>query len=82
MPQLGRDLIKARAARLRAAAQARRTRWLDSLVGSTRPVLIESGSRGHTESFAPVAVPGAARGDLPRVRIIGRDGDLLVGVAA
>ena len=34
MPQLPRELVKARAARLREAAAARRDRWLDSLAGS------------------------------------------------
>ena len=34
MPQVERELVKARAARLREAAAERRTRWLDSLVGT------------------------------------------------
>ena len=55
MPQLPRELVKARAARLREAAAQRRTRWLDSLVGTIQPVLIESDGKGHTDNFAPVA---------------------------
>ena len=35
MPQLEREIVKARAARLREAASERRSRWLDSLVGTT-----------------------------------------------
>ena len=62
MPQLSRELVKARAARLRAAAADRRSRWLASLVGSTQPILVEGEDQGHTDHFAPVAVRGAQRG--------------------
>lgn len=79
MPQLPPEVIRTRAARLRDAAQARRLRWLDGLVGTVQPVLIEFGGKGHTDSFAPVAVAGAERGDMGRVRITGREGDRLVG---
>ena len=56
MPQLAPELVKARAARLREAAATRRTRWLDSLVGTSQPVLIENNGKGHTDNFAPVAI--------------------------
>jgi len=58
MPQLQREVVKARAARLRAAAAERRSRWLDSLVGSTMQVLIENNSKGHSDSFAPTRGAG------------------------
>jgi threonylcarbamoyladenosine tRNA methylthiotransferase MtaB len=79
MPQLDRELVKARAARLREAAEQRRMRWLDSLIGSTQPVLIENDSKGHTDTFAPVAVEGSKRGEIGTVRITRRDGDQLIG---
>jgi threonylcarbamoyladenosine tRNA methylthiotransferase MtaB len=82
MPQLPRELVKARAARLREAASARRSRWLDSLIGSTLPVLVESGEKGHSDNFAPVSVPGAPRGATGPLHITGRDGDHLVGLFA
>ena len=82
MPQLSRELVKARAARLREAASARRSRWLDSLIGSTLPVLVESGEKGHSDNFAPVSVPGAPRGATGPLHITGRDGDHLVGAFA
>jgi threonylcarbamoyladenosine tRNA methylthiotransferase MtaB len=82
MPQLAPEVVKARAARIRAAASKRRSRWLDSLVGSLQPVLIEGDGIGHTDSFAPVAVPDAPRGQTGKVRIGGRDGDRLVGAWA
>jgi threonylcarbamoyladenosine tRNA methylthiotransferase MtaB len=78
MPQLGRELIKARAARLREAAAARRSRWLDSMVGSTHRALIENNAKGHTDNFAPVSVDGSERGDTGTVRIFARDGGQLM----
>ena len=80
MPQLDREIVKARAARMREAAERRRRKWLDSLIGSTQPALIENDSRGHTDAFAPVAVEASKRGDTGQVRITGRDGDYLAGV--
>lgn len=82
MPQLGREVVKARAARLRQASEARRTRWLESLVGSAQRVLVEAGGRAHSDAFAPVTVAGAQHGDIATVRITGRNGDHLVGVRA
>ena len=82
MPQVERELVKARAARLRAAAAQRRADWLDSLVGTVQPVLIEGDGIGHTDNFAPVSVQGATRGQAIKVRMTGRAGDQLVGVAA
>ena len=80
MPPVPAQVVKARAARLREAALARRTAWLDSLVGSLQPVLIEGGGKGHSDAFAPIAVAGAKRGDIGKALIIARDGDTLVGV--
>jgi threonylcarbamoyladenosine tRNA methylthiotransferase MtaB len=80
MPQLAREVVKARAARLRQAAAQRRGRWLDSLLGSVQPVLIENNSKGHTDNFAPIAIPASARGQIGQALITGRDGDLLTAV--
>jgi threonylcarbamoyladenosine tRNA methylthiotransferase MtaB len=78
MPQLPREVVKARASRLREAASDRRSRWLDSLIGEMRSVLIENGGKGHSDDFAPVLVRGAARGQVGRVRVTGREGNHLV----
>jgi threonylcarbamoyladenosine tRNA methylthiotransferase MtaB len=78
MPQLARDLVKARAARLRAAAAERRSRWLDSLMGTTAKVLIENSGKGHTDAFAPVQIEGSMRGASGNARITHRDGDHLI----
>jgi threonylcarbamoyladenosine tRNA methylthiotransferase MtaB len=82
MPQIGREIVKARAARLRAAAAARRNAWLDGLVGTAQRVLIENNAKGHSDGFAPVTIAGTSRGDIGSARIVGRDGDHLVGVFA
>ena len=82
MPQVERAIVKARAARLREAAAARRSAWLDGLVGTAQRVLIENNAKGHSDGFAPVRVERAARGDIGDAQIVGRDGDHLVGVFA
>jgi len=80
MPQHGRETVKARAARLRQAAAERRSAWLDSLVGSVQPLLIENREKGHTDHFAPVLVAGSSRGDEGGARITGRTDEQLTGV--
>ena len=82
MPQLAREIVKARAGRLRAVAAERRSRWLDSLIGSTQPVLIENNAKGHSDSFAPITIAGTSRGETGRARVTGRDGDHLSAVWA
>jgi threonylcarbamoyladenosine tRNA methylthiotransferase MtaB len=79
MPQLPRELVKERAARLRGAATLWRARWLDSLVGQTLPVLVEGDGKGHSDQFAPILIPGATKGATGAMRVLARDGDLLVG---
>ena len=80
MPQLERELVKARAARLREAAAERRSGWLDGLVGTRQTVLIENSEKGHSNGFAPVLIAGSKRGDLGAAKIIGRDRDHLFGI--
>ena len=79
MPQVEREIVKARAARLREAAAARRMRWLDGQLGSRHTVLVENKERGHSDGFAPVRIAGSSRGDCGPALITGRDGDQLIG---
>jgi threonylcarbamoyladenosine tRNA methylthiotransferase MtaB len=84
MPQVPRDITKARAAALRAAAERRRAAWQASLVGSVQQMLVErDGIRGHAANFAPVrlAAPAAAGSVLP-VRISHIEDDTLIGLPA
>lgn len=77
MPQLAREVVKARAGRLRDAAAAHRHRWLDSLIGSTQPLLIEKNGKGHSDNFAPVAIAETKRGEHGLARIVSREGEML-----
>ena len=80
MPQVERELVKARAARLRVRAAERRAAWLASLVGTSQPVLIENGERGHTNAFAPVAIAGSVRGATGTALITGFADGQLIGI--
>jgi threonylcarbamoyladenosine tRNA methylthiotransferase MtaB len=82
MPQLPREIVKARASRLRDAVADRRSRWLDSLIGTRQRMLVEGPGKGHSDSFAPVLIEGAKRGEILDVRIAGRNGDSLAAVRA
>lgn len=65
MPQVARDVVKARAATLRARSAARRTAWLGKLVGETLPVLAERDGTGYAPNYARVALPeGTAAGTI------------------
>ena len=80
MPQLDRQLIKDRAARLREKAAAHRLAWLRSKLGTGQGALIENRHKGHTDDFAPITVAGAARGAYVMATITGADEKGLTGV--
>jgi threonylcarbamoyladenosine tRNA methylthiotransferase MtaB len=84
MPQLPREVIRDRAARLRQASAGRRMAWLESRVGSVVSMLVERDRlTGHAEDFAKIRMrePGES-GSICAVRITSLEGDHLVGVAA
>ncbi len=65
MPQVPRDVARARAAELRTRAATGRAAWLAGLVGETLPVLAERGGTGYAPNYAPVALPpGTAAGTI------------------
>ncbi|MGU3361496.1 tRNA (N(6)-L-threonylcarbamoyladenosine(37)-C(2))-methylthiotransferase MtaB [Methylobacterium sp. M6A4_1b] len=79
MPPVPGDVVRARAARLRAAGDAALTTYLASEVGRTRRVLTERGGLGRTEAFTPVRLPsGTSPGILTDVTITGHDGRMLI----
>ncbi|PZA10869.1 tRNA (N(6)-L-threonylcarbamoyladenosine(37)-C(2))-methylthiotransferase MtaB [Rhodopseudomonas palustris] len=78
MPQLDGRVIRARAARLRAAGEAALQRRLAAEVGATRSVLIEGPTQGRTEHFIPVSVGGETPGTVRRLTMSGHDGTRLV----
>jgi len=79
MPQLGRDIVKERARRLRERGALALRRHLDAEVGATRRVLSESHSIGRTEQFTEVrlAAPGAP-GTILELKIAAHDGRQLL----
>lgn len=58
MPQLARDVIKARAAHLREKGAERLAIRLDRHVGQTAMALVESGNRARLPDFSPVRIAG------------------------
>ena len=63
MPQVARQVIRERAAELRAEVVSVRDRWLESLLGTEQLVLAEADGTGYGPSFARVALPdGTPRG--------------------
>jgi threonylcarbamoyladenosine tRNA methylthiotransferase MtaB len=74
MPQVSGETIKARAKRLRAAAEAAVQKRLSSEIGATRRVLIESATQGRTEHFLPVAIAGDTPGAVRTLVMKGHDG--------
>lgn len=79
MPQVAREVVKARATRLRTLGARLLERHLAGEVGHSRTVLTERGGTGRTETFTPVHLPAApAAGQLLRVSITGHDGRQLI----
>jgi threonylcarbamoyladenosine tRNA methylthiotransferase MtaB len=75
MPQIRRDVVKARARRLREKGEAALRRHLEAQVGARRQVLIESDELGRTEHFTRVRLGAPmAPGDIVDVTVAGQDG--------
>jgi threonylcarbamoyladenosine tRNA methylthiotransferase MtaB len=60
MPQVARDIVKARAAKLRAKGAERLALRLDRHVGATKMALVEKGGRARLPDFSPIRVDGAS----------------------
>jgi threonylcarbamoyladenosine tRNA methylthiotransferase MtaB len=84
MPQVAAEAIKERARRLREASARRNAGWLRNMVGTTQRLLVEKGSRGHAENFAPIVVaqpqPGEWIGRIAQVKITEMRGGHLLGM--
>jgi threonylcarbamoyladenosine tRNA methylthiotransferase MtaB len=78
MPQVAGATIKERAKRLRATGEIALRRRLESEIGSTRQVLIESATQGRTEHFVPVATSGGTPGDVRAMTMTGHAGSRLL----
>lgn len=83
MPQVDRQAVKARAARLRAAGDAALIRHLDRQVGRTVEALVEKPGVARSPDFTEIALSGEAPvGGLSSVRLTGHDGRRAHGVLA
>jgi threonylcarbamoyladenosine tRNA methylthiotransferase MtaB len=81
MPRVPDQVIKQRAARLRAAGEAALTTELSLRVGGETDVLIERPGLGRAEFYAPVSFSGlGAAGSVERMRLTESDGKSFVGV--
>ena len=76
MPQVAKEIRKARAAVLRAEGDVQVAGYLASLVGRTLQIVVEQdGMSGHAEGFAPVKLAAAADvGSVQNVTIARADG--------
>src|ERR1700680_4925419 len=83
MPQVARDIVKDRAARLRRHGERALRRHLDGEIGAVRRVLTESRCGGHSEHFTPVAFAAPVEpGVIVAARVTGHDGRRLVATVA
>ncbi len=78
MPQVNRQIVKTRAARLRAAGETAYRAHLDRLVGTTQRILIEREGIGRSEGFTLVGLNGGVPGEIIERPISGHDSDKLL----
>lgn len=78
MPQLDRQIVKQRAARLRAAGDAALRRHLDARIGAHAAILIERPGIGRTEQFTEARLAGetAEPGAIIAATLSGHDGQM------
>ena len=84
MPQVAREVVKARAALLRQKGGERLALRLGQHVGQTAMALVEAGGRARLSNFAPVRIDGASPepGRPARFNLVSRTATELVGVPA
>ncbi|WP_366852586.1 tRNA (N(6)-L-threonylcarbamoyladenosine(37)-C(2))-methylthiotransferase MtaB [Phenylobacterium sp.] len=79
MPAVRGDVVKARAARLRAAGEAALTRHLDRQAGRVLQGLVERPGVARAEDFTEIAFTGEATvGGVAELRVTGHDGKRLL----
>ena len=83
MPQVRREIAKHRSDRLRAKGAERVRAHLESGLGATRQVLMETPTLGRTHQFTPVRVTEEARtGEILPLRLAAHDGKSFEGLRA
>jgi threonylcarbamoyladenosine tRNA methylthiotransferase MtaB len=78
MPQVRRDVVKQRAARLRAAGEAAYQKHLAALAGTSQSILIEREGLGRTEGFTLAAIQSGQPGEIVEAVVTGHDGARLL----
>ena len=83
MPPVSGPVIADRARRLRAKGAAATAAYLDGLIGRTEEAVVESGGRARLGAFASVRLDEGsfAPGEIARVRLKAREGEVLIGEA-
>ena len=83
MPQLARQIVRERAALLRAEGERVRAAFFASTVGTTTRGLVESAQLLRTDAYAPLRLEGpAVPGTVIAARVTGATSEHLTGVAA
>lgn len=80
MPQVRREIVKDRAARLRAVGDAAYRGHLAKLAGTSQRVLVERDGIGRTEGFTMAAIDAGAPGEIVEVVVTGDDGERLTAM--
>ena len=84
MPQVSREMAKTRAEQLRIKGTARVRAHLDTGLGATKPVLMETPTTGRTHQFTPVRLADAAAtaGEILPLHLAAHDGQSFEGLRA
>jgi threonylcarbamoyladenosine tRNA methylthiotransferase MtaB len=82
MPQVPKPIVRARAARLRAAGDAARRRAFGRVVGKTVSALVEQPGLGRSEHYLPVRLPASATEGEVKIRIVSATDRALVAEGA
>ncbi|PRD44416.1 tRNA (N(6)-L-threonylcarbamoyladenosine(37)-C(2))-methylthiotransferase MtaB [Phyllobacterium phragmitis] len=82
MPQVARQIVKERAARLRTEGDRAYAAHLIKLQGTMQKILVEREGIGRTEGFTLAALDGGEPGSIVERRIAGHDGDKLIAIPA
>ncbi|MDQ2632104.1 MAG: tRNA (N(6)-L-threonylcarbamoyladenosine(37)-C(2))-methylthiotransferase MtaB [Pseudomonadota bacterium] len=82
MPQLRRETVRERAARLRAVGEKAYGKHLASLTGTAQSVLIEREGLGRTQGFTLTALDAGPPGEIVEAIVTGHDGGRLTAIAA
>jgi threonylcarbamoyladenosine tRNA methylthiotransferase MtaB len=77
MPQVARDKVKERAARLRARGDEAYRAHLAALAGTRQRILVEREGLGRTEGFTLAAIEAGVPGEIVEASVTGHDGERL-----